>query len=92
MTLKTTPADKASIDAIVHKRQHHRGTYSGLAAQLRGLEVGQGLWIECPEGQPINRHQTHVAASAHSLWITTNRRFLTRRDVANNRVAVVRVE
>lgn len=92
MTLKITPADKASVSSIVQKRQHHRGTYSGLADALRGLEVGQGLWIECPEGQPINRHQTHVAASAHSLWVNSNRRFMTRRDTENNRVAVVRVE
>jgi len=89
--LKITPADKASIDAIVQNRRKP-GVYGGLTAHLRKLRIGAGVWIEVPENVSISRHQQHVAAIGQSLYIHQGIRFMTRRDTANNRVAIIRVE
>ena len=91
--LKITPADKASIDAIERQCKHTIGDkYAGMAKALKSLEVGQSFWVQCPDGMTIARHQNAVASNISSFMAYRGGRFMTRRDAANNRVAVIRVE
>jgi hypothetical protein len=93
MTLKITPATREEIGMLRFRKYPARETpYGGIAKRLAEMKVGDAIWIECPPGVTMNKHQIAVASNCTSFCHHRASRFMTRRDNENNRLAVIRVE
>jgi len=79
--------EKTTVDALPDDR---RKCGYGLVNEIRALAVGEAIWVPNAKGKSLRKHQSNVSASSRNAN-GGGKKFITRVDQENNRVAVGRI-